>query len=228
MNQSKCIIYAFVTVIILSISTIPTFGQKLEFYTGTLQNNFYDKYKNEGHYSSNYSGNWGFSLGCAIDSLKFEWHTLRISIQYDLYSGNMYASDGSLGSGCSVDGQIQKGILSLSINPINIRKLIHRMQLSIGITGSILIHESFSGDYRSWIISQGTSIVRLEDKFNSYSSNLTFGLQLLINYRIPISEGLELVPQYSIYYGLTKELKQFPQGMKSIRNYFLIGLRKKF
>lgn len=227
MNEPKNIKVLCMIVSLLVILTLPTYGQKIELYTGALYNNFYDWNNNDPHYSSDYSNKWGYSVGIAIDSLKFEWHTLRIGIQYDNYSGNMFARSGGQGGSYSVDGQIQKGIISLSIYPINIRRLIKRMQISIGFTGSILIHESFSGDYNGWIMGQGESSGRIEDKYDSYSSNITFGIQSLINYRIPISYGLEIVPQYSFYFGLSKELKEKPREMKSNRHYFLLGLRKK-
>lgn len=226
MNESNRIKYICITVSFIVTLTLPTYGQKIELYTGALYNNFYDLNNSDHHYSSVYSNKWGYSIGVAIDSLKFKQQTLRIGMQYDIYSGNMYAKGGSMGGGYSVDGQIQKEIISLSIYPINIRRLIKRMQLSIGFTGSILIHESFSGDYSSWNMSQGSSSSRIEDNYDSYSSNITYGIQSLINYQIPISEELKIVPQYSFYCGLSKELIEFPYAMKSIRHYFTIGLRK--
>ena len=220
--NSKCIL--FLLFILLSS---PGYSQKIELYSGALKNHFYDCTKENPHYSSRYSGNWGYSIGFAVDSLKFEWHTLRIAVQYDNYSGKMYARSGGQGGSYSVDGQIQKGVISLSIYPVNIRKLIKQMQLSIGVTGSILVYELFSGEYNGWMIGQGANSGRIEDKYSSYSSNFTFGIQSLINYRIRIAEGFEIVPQYSFYLGLSKELINMPEYMKSMRHYFWLGFRKR-
>lgn len=214
-------------VLFIFILNIPGFGQKIEFYSGALYNNFTEFTSANAHRSVKYSDNWGFSMGVAIDSIKAEWHTLRIALQYDAYGGNFSAHDGGNGGSYGVDGQIHKHIMSLSIYPINIRRLIKRMQISIGLTGSVLIKESFSGEHSAWSIGQPTITGKLEDKYNSYASRFTFGIQSLINYQIPISKTLEIVPQYSFYFGLSKELKEMPKQMKSIRHYFAIGLRKK-
>lgn len=225
-NRNSIPVFVLVIFLILNNLTLCTYGQKLEVYTGALYNSFYGNSTNTAGYSADYKGKWGYSIGLAMDSIKVEWHTLRIGIQYDFYGGGMEASTGFHGGGDHINGQIQKGILSLSIYPINIRKLVPHMQFSVGLTGSFLLYETFSGDYSSWSFGQGSTSGTLEDKYDSYSSIATLGLQLLINYRIPITKELALVPQYSFYFGLTPELQELPEAMKSIRNYFLIGLQK--
>lgn len=216
-----------ITFFLIAVVALKTYSQKIELYTGALENHFYECIEETPHYYSSYSNNWGYSLGFAIDSLKFEWHTLRISVQYDNYSGGIFARTGGKGSSYTVDCQIDKHVISLSIYPVNIRKLVKKMQLSIGVTGSILIKGSFSGEYNGWSITDGTFSGSLNEKYNSYSTSFTFGIQSLINYRFRVSNSFELVPQYSFYLGLSKELTNFPESTKSMRHYFLLGLRKR-
>jgi len=216
MNSKGIIFFLFVLI------SSTAHSQKIELYTGTLKNHFYDTNKEDPHYASSYSGDCGYSLGFAIDSLKFEWHTLRVAAQYDNYSGRMFARSGGLGGSYAIDGQINKHILALSIYPINIRKLLQNMQLSIGFTGTFLLKETFSGEYSGWNINEGAYSGSLNDKYSSYSTAFTFGVQSMINYRLRISDGFEIVPQYSLYLGLSKELINMPTDMKSIRHYFLI------
>lgn len=220
MNSKGIVFFLFVLI------SSATSSQKIELYSGALKNHFYDSNKEDPHNASSYKGNWGYSLGFAIDSLKFEWHTLRVAVQYDNYSGRMFARSGGLGGSYAIDGQINKHIVALSIYPINIRKLLQHMQLSIGFTGSFLLKETFSGEYSGWNINEGTYSGSLNDKYSSYSTDFTFGVQSLINYSFRISESFEIVPQYSFYLGLSKELINRPTDMKSIRHYFVIGIRK--
>jgi hypothetical protein len=59
------------------------------------------------------------------------------------------------------------------------------------------------------------------------ATQFQFGLRLRLAYTIPLSETIFISPQYSFYYGLTNEFKEFPEITKSYRHYLLIGIGKK-
>lgn len=210
----------------LVLTSMPLCGQKIEWYTGALYNKFYDTRAEDPYYQTSFQGNFGYSLGLAIDSLSVDRFNLRVSLQYDLFSTAFTSTIGGKGAFNYREVQINKQVISFSIFPINVRRLFRNTQISLGITGSFLGRETLNGEYRTWNGLVGSTSGRIEDQFEAYSSNFVFGIQALFNYRIRLSEKLEIVPHYSFYLGLSNELIHEPSEIRSLRHYFSIGLSR--
>lgn len=206
--------------------SIPAFSQNLEVIGGLNKNHFFDFQQNEGHFSSSYYSNYGYTLRIGVDDIKVDWLTLRFTLSYDKYGGELKASDGGMGGGYTTNAKIDKSVISLGVFPVNF-KIIDRIDLNFGFEIAGLINENYSGTSSGWIMGNPDWSYDLNEKYDRYSSKIYFGLSGRIAYDFNISDKLSISPQYSYYLGLSNEFDEFPEATKSMRHYFCIGLQRK-
>jgi hypothetical protein len=197
----------------------------MELLGGISNNHFFDYGSESGHYQSSYTDGIGYAIGLGYD-FPIDSFWIRITLLYESYSGNVHASNGGLGGGHFIDTDINKGVVSFAFLPFifNINK---KLALNAGVEGSVLTNKKYTGTYNTWLFGQPVKTHDLNDVYDSYSHTFQFGLRLRLAYTIPLSETIFISPQYSFYYGLTNEFKEFPEITKSLRHYFLIGIGKK-
>lgn len=214
-------------ILLIFTSSLKTFGQKsIEFFGGYCKNNFHDYMKDEGHYQSSYElGNNGYSVGIGIEKIQVDWLTMRFTLRYDKYDGEILASDGGLGGGYTTKANIDKSLLTLGLFPVNL-KVVKAVDINIGLEISRLIHESISGTASGWLMGQPNWSEDLNDRYDRYNNLLYIGLKSRIAYDLKLRNDLYISPQYQIYYGISNEFEEFPEATKSIRHYFCIGIEK--
>lgn len=221
-----------IIVFLICINSLALHSQPIDIYGGTNRN-LYFGVNNSGHFNASYQTGNGFSAGIGIDSIKVDWLMMRFSLQFDRYNGNFTASDGGLGGGYSTTAMIEKSVISLGAFPLNFN-IKKRLDLNFGFEISRLIGESFSGTYYSWMMESTPSgmhaVGKSEDlntRYDSFNSRGNIGLKGRIAYDIVLTKRLCLVPQYSYYFGLSKEFTRFPEVTKSMRHYFCLGIKRK-
>ncbi|MGC8823114.1 MAG: hypothetical protein ACP5PZ_00760 [Bacteroidales bacterium] len=213
----------FVIIIVFSINNL--MGQEVEAFLGANNNIFHDYNNNEGHFRSVYTSDYGFSGGLALDNIKFDWLTLRFTLQFDNYKGKLNVSDGGLGGDNKTIANTDKSVISLGVFPINCQ-ILKRINLNFGFIISRLINESFDGTISGWAINQPNYTYNLQDKYTRISTLTYLGLQGRIAYDFKISKSLIISPQYIYYFGLSNEFAIFPETTKSMRHYFSIGIKR--
>ncbi|MEX1192499.1 MAG: hypothetical protein WEA99_11040 [Brumimicrobium sp.] len=211
---------------LIFLSSLTGFSQNIEIIGGFNNNNFYDFQQNEGHFSSSYESDYGYTFRIGIENIKVDWMTLRFTLSFDNYVGKLTASEGGLGGGYTTNAKVDKSIISLGVFPINF-KIIDRINLNFGFELSRLISESYSGTNSGWLMGQSNWSYNLNDKYERYSSKTYFGLRGRVAYDFNISDKLAISPQYSYYFGFSNEFDEFPKVTKSMRHYFCIGLQRK-
>lgn len=203
------------------------FSQDFQVFGGVNYNNFYEfPNQYEGHYRSSYKSASGFTCGVSADNIKYERLKYRFSLQFDVYSGDLMASDGGLGGGYTTIASIKKSVLSIGIFPFN-TVIAEKIDLNLGVLLTALLSEKYDGTVSNWSINYPSSISNINDKYNKYSSSLYAGLQGRIAYNLQLKNGLTLTPQYLYYFGLSHEFDEFPDRTKSQRHYLCIGIKKK-
>lgn len=212
---------------IIFTNCLMLFSQKLELFGGASNNVFHDYNNGDGHYESSYNSGFGYCAGVGVDSIKIDWLTLRFTLQFDQYKGELTASDGGLGGGFTTIANINKSIISLGVFPINFR-FFQRLDLNFGFLISTLINESYTGTSSGWAMDQPNWSYNLEDKYSQYSSKIYFGLQGRVAYDFKLAKSICISPQYLYYFGLSNEFVEFPKETKAMRHYFCVGLKKKF
>lgn len=214
------------SLLIILIST-NLFSQDLQLFGGLNYNKFYEfPNRNEGHYRSSYNSAYGFTCGVSVDNIKYERLKHRFSLQFDVYSGHLVASDGGLGGGYTTEATIRKSVLSLGIFPLN-AVIAKKIDLNFGVLLTALLSENTRGTISGWSMGNPNYDYNINERYNKYSSSLYAGLQGRIAYNLRLKNGLTLTPQYLYYFGLSHEFDEFPDRTKSQRHYICIGIKKK-
>lgn len=216
---------SLLTILFITIS-IALYGQKLETFTGLNLNTFRHNTRDYSTYYATYQSGLGPTLGIGIDSLRLGMLKFRFTLQYDMYGGELEASEGGHMYSQTTVAEINKSILSIGIFPVSIR-IIKRIDLNFGVQLSLLLAESIKGTESGWSATNGSYEYDLQDIYDRYSSIFYFGLTGRIAYDFKLPNAYFISPQYSFYYGLTKEFTEFPEGTKSMRHYFCIGIEKR-
>jgi len=167
-------------------------------------------------------------LGIGIEEIQIFKSSIAFRLIYEKYNGDLTASDGALGGGKSTEVNFEKSILSLSIVPITLNIWQDKFDLSLGFEFSKLIRESFDGTRSSWTIGQPSVTKNIKEDYESYNSNLSFGIRNRLAYNIRLSDTFTIKPQYSVYFGITGEFKEFPQSTRSIRHSLGLGIEHRF
>jgi hypothetical protein len=218
-------IKAILTFVIIANSVI-VFCQKIEVFGGINSNIFYDHNENNPHYNSSYKSDFGYCAGIGFESKKKDWLTVRFTLQLDNYGGEINAYTGELGGGNLTEATIDKWLISLGLFPVNFR-LCHKIDLNFGLEVSRLIKETYIGTLSGWLYKQPNWSYDLHDIYDHFSSPIYIGLRGRISYEFKLSKSYVITPQYSFYFGLSKEFQEFPHETKSMRHYLNVGIKKK-
>ena len=211
--------------ILVLVCIKPVFGQRLELYGGINKNVFHDKKDVNSHYLSTYDPGVGFSAGMGIDSILVDGWSIRFTLHFDQFKGDLYASNGALGGGYYTTASVEKSTLSIGFFPLNFR-IFQRMDLNLGFLASVLLNESIHGTSGEWILGQPGWNQDFDEGDIDFSAKTYIGLQGRVTYDIHLSRLISITPQYLYYFGLTKEFVVFPEQTKSMRHYFCIGITK--
>lgn len=211
---------------LILLSTLTAFTQDVELIGGVNKNDFFDFQQHEGHFSSSYSPDYGYAIRIGIENIKVDWLTLRLTLGFDKYGGELKASDGGRGGGYTTEAKVDKSVISVGVFPVNF-KIIDRIDFNFGFELSGLISENYSGTSSGWSLGGPVWSYDLNDRHERFSSKIYFGLRGRIAYDVHISDKMAISPQYSYYFGLSNEFDEFPEATKSMRHYFCIGLQRK-
>ncbi len=224
-NKTKWIILFF-----LIIGSSDAFSQTLEIFGGPNLSVLYNVGQ-DGHYETTYENRNGINLGIGVENVKIDWVTMRFTLSYDMYGGEIHEKVSGLASGSATAAKFEKSVLSLGLYPLNFYLFKH-IDVNFGVELSRRVYESFSGTYSGFsIIDSGYSFSSydLQDEYENLSSASQFGLRARIAYDIHLTGSLVLSPQYSYYLGLSSEFDyKIIAYAKSMRHYFCIGIKMNF
>lgn len=215
-------------ILLICISSLTVYSQSIEVFGGANRNMFYGKKDaNYSYFTADYHPGNGFTAGIGLDSIHIKRFRVRFTLEYDQYNGRFNAESNS-GKAIyqKTIGEIDKSVISLGFFPLNYTSR-YNVDLNFGAEVSGLLNESVSGTrFYSSMLHEGLVTNNLADYYDRYSSPVNYGLKGRIAYQLALS-GIVLIPQYSFYYGLSGELKEFPEATRSMRHYFCLGVKRK-
>jgi len=217
--------FIFFSFLILNISTI--FGQNIGFSGAYCANHYYDFKKNDGHFITEYKNGSGYSLNINLDSIILGKDQFRFSLHFLKYDGSIMTRDGGLAGGVSTKADITKYILGLTIFPININ-VWKELVINMGGDLNYLIYTNASGIKTEWGLGNPTKIENLEDRTIDIYNEFNLGIVTRIGYNIKVYKHWYLVPEYNFYFGLTNEFNKVEANVKSVRQYFTLGLMNRW
>ncbi|NEN24376.1 hypothetical protein G3O08_12760 [Cryomorpha ignava] len=212
--------------IFLILFNLTLFSQNVELIGGMNKNKFFDYEKDEGHFNSAYDSQYGYSFQIAIENIRIDTVKWRFTLGYEQYGGSINVRDGGLGGGVTSKAEIDKSIISVGVFPLNFR-IIDRIDINVGFEAGALISENIVGTSSGWSIGTNGFSYDLNDKNKRYNAKAYFGLRGRIAYDLNKSDKVAISPQYSNYFGLTKEFDEFPEFTKSMRHFFGLGVQRK-
>jgi len=216
-NMKRLILFS-----ILYFSYSNLIGQSIEFYGGALINSFYDFERNDNRTVTDYKSGLGYALRISYNAEQLTDFPFRLTLYFEQYSGEIYKKGGGQGGGSIIDINTVKQSIGIGIYPLNF-KFGGNFKVNFGANFNLLISEKESGYHSFWL--GGTSNETYWDNDSAQlSSTIIFGLSSRFAYKIKVSENWCIVPQYQFYWGLSDEFESNLEKVKSIRNYFLVGI----
>lgn len=214
-------------ILLICISSLTLYSQSIEVYGGVNRNLFYgQKDKNYSYFTADYQAGNGFTGGIGIDSLFINRFRIRFTLQFDRYNGSFEAESNS-GKAFyhRAAGEVEKSIVSLGFFPLNFT-IKKKIDLNFGAEASAFLSESVTGTGFFEYLLEAPVSYDLATHYDKFSTRACYGLKGRIAYPLAFSKVI-LIPQYSFYYGLSSEFKEFPQATKSMRHSICLGIKMK-
>lgn len=215
-------------ILLVCLGSLTVYSQSFEVFGGANRNMFYGtKDANFDYFTADYHPGTGYTAGIGLDSIHINRFRMRFTLAFDQYNGRFNA-EGNPGKVIyeRATGEMNKSVVSLGFFPLNFTSM-YKLDLNLGAEVSGLLNESVSGTrfYDSEFMG-GPVTNDLADYYERYSSRVNYGLKGRLAYQLAFS-ALVLIPQYSFYYGLSGEFKEFPEATKAMRHYFCLGIKWK-
>jgi len=203
-----------------------TRAQSLEIAGGANMNTFYTFDRNLDFSKPKNLVNFGYSVSISMDDFKIGKLPLRISLILNNYRGDFHGGFSLAGGGTSTNATINKYDIGLDVYPVHVT-FKKNFQVSIGGELNALLYDDIEGYQDTW---GGPNFKRfnLADKTIRIDCAFTLGMVWRVAYTIALKNNWYIVPQYRFCWGLTNDFKNIEIGIKSIRNYLEVGVKKKF
>jgi hypothetical protein len=214
---------SFIIFVFIAISHLQ--AQKIEIGGGLNINHFYNIVNEGDHYSYKYDPGGGYSIYASIGDTVFSKKP-TIMVTYDNYSGTINALDHMLGGISSTKADITKMTIGLIVYPLNFR-IFKVGWMNIGTSFNYTVKQKIFGTHYWSTYQIGGGTDTLENNMNHYTKFFTAGLSARLAYEIKINETWFVVPQYLIFVGIIKEVRNIEANPKSFRQTMAIGISKK-
>lgn len=167
----------------------------------------------DNHVFSKLSSGFGYGLQVGVAPFR---------VGLDVYEGDLTYGNHFNGGGWSIYAKIRKYMLSLGYMPLDIA--FSDFHITLGVEGSLLLSGSSEGKYSSWRFGGDSEEKDINDVYDSIHANFSLGPKARLWYDLNLSSGVNIRPQYSLYFGLTEEFQKPTEKLMAFRHYFGIGL----
>jgi hypothetical protein len=208
------------------------FSQNLEFSGGLNRNVFFDYRGDGGHFISNYTPDFGYSVSASYSDVKIDDLKLLVTVSFQNYNGSIYTRDGGKTYFLSTEADIQRNVLGLGVYPINLT-FLNNFNFRIGGVVSFLVYSSTTGtkklfSYQITPYSPSPNYdIPIENDSVKINSKIGFGISSQIGYNFQVMDSWYVSPQCFFYLGLTDEFVNVQAKVKSFRYGFQLGVIRK-
>jgi hypothetical protein len=206
-------------------------GQNLEIFGGANGNILYSfrNNRNSGDLTTTkYSFGMGYNMGVGLDDIFLDSIPLRFTLHVVNYGGIINSSWYSLAGSGSTKAIIKNYKIEYGIYPLNFLLFSKKLKINIGLEFGTLIHNKTEGYKSVGQYGYPNTNISLNDSSVEINRKQSLGLSGRIAYEINIANGWFIVPQYSLYIGLSGEFKEIDVNPSSFRQYLEIGIEKRF
>lgn len=195
--------------IILLLSSFITLtslsAQQLEIFGGINSNHLFDSNDN-----SAFESGRGYTIGFSFDNPNMNGYASRITLSYNRITGSASTSEllspqpPGLGNFRSTDAEIVKNSIQFAVYPFTF--IVQKIYFSFGLQGNFMLSNDTKG--KSLFTSIGgenieTDISEVTEP--TFHQDLGYGVAMRMHYNIMLNNGLSIIPQYNLYYGIGEE-----------------------
>ena len=157
---------------------------------------------NEIHFPAKF----GASVGFGIDFFKIADLPIRMTCSFDNFNGTI--KEGTMGmmggAGSELNANYNKQSLCFGIHLLN-KKIKGNLRISLGCEYNVLILEKLDGSSYSWNMRDSMSVTKTINENGIKLSKNSLGLVGTIGIEENITKDLYIMPQLSLYFGVTDE-----------------------
>lgn len=218
----------FFTLLLCLFSFVSLSAQDLMVYGGLNSNKFCDYQKNNNHFSTLYASLSGFNMVVGLDKVKIAHHSFLFTLRMSNYKGVIYTINRTPDQVTTTGIEINKNVIGLGVYPFNFKILDNKLHLSLGAECNARLSVSTKG-YQSTTFNSDLKdrYTAIDNTWRKYVNPIGVGLSGRLAYQLKLKNNLYLMPQYTLYFGLTNELKHQISTTQSVRHLLEIGLVKK-
>lgn len=185
---------------IISITAFSVAAQQIEIFGGINSNHFFDNISDNTEYSSNYESGKGYSVGFSFDNPNMNGYASRITLSYNKISGKVSTMNtAGFGGGSQTSAEIEKQSIHLAVYPFTF--IVQKIYFSFGLQANFLMSNSTQGFYGNL---NSNELIPIEDN-QDFHKDLGYGVAMRTHYNIMLNNGLSIIPQYNLYYGIGEE-----------------------
>ncbi len=183
-------------------------AQQVEFFGGINSNHLYDSNSKDAFpYSSSLSSGKDFTFGFSFDNPNMNGYASRITLSYSRITGSVstgFVDPDLSDSGSFTSANIEKNTINLALYPFTF--IIQNIYMSFGVQGNFMLSNNTTGEYGYINLGGqqplGPTASATEPTFHK---DIGYGLAMRIHYNIMLNNGISIIPQYNLYYGIGEE-----------------------
>ncbi len=197
-------IYHILLFVTMIFST-STSAQQIELFGGINSNHLLDNISSDDtNYSSTLESGRGYTIGFSFDNPNMNGFASRISLSYNKIKGKIstgYLDPNLSDSGSYTQANIEKNSFNIAVYPFTF--IVQNIYFGFGLQANLTMSNSTTGDYGPITIAgpEGRDI----SNNDSLHKDLGYGVTMRVHYNIMLNNGLSIVPQYNLYYGMSEE-----------------------
>ena len=204
-------------------------AQQFEIFGGINSNHFHDGLSNDDlEYTSAYKSGKGYTVGFSFDNPNMNGYASRITLSYSKVRGSLetgFTDVNITDTSSFTDVDIETNKINLAVYPFTF--IIQRIYFSFGLQANLLISNSSKGEYGN-ISVDGPTLRDIVDN-DTFHKEFGYGLAMRAHYNIMLNNGLSIVPQYNLYYGIGEEYSTVEsEKIKVWQQMLAIGIAMQF
>ena len=197
-----------ILLISLSVTITSLSAQQIEIFGGINSNHLFDSIDEDSSpYSSILESGKGYTIGFSFDNPNMNGYASRITVSYNKIKGRAittFSDSGVIPSGSYTDAIIDKSSINLAVYPFTF--IVQHIYFSFGLQGNILLSNTTTGEYGSTGINGSEAIGDISEATEpTFHKDFGYGVAMRAHYNIMLNNGLSIIPQYNLYYGIGEE-----------------------
>lgn len=198
-------------------------AQQFEIFGGINSNHLFDSNEN-----STFQSGKGYTIGFSFDNPNMNGIASRLTVSYNTVQGSASTVQ-SLGTDGTTftKAEIEKNSISVALYPFTF--IVQKVFFSFGLQGNLHLSNSTLGEVGSNGLSGSTTMELSDATEPQFHKDFGFGVTMRVHYNFLLNNGLSIIPQYNLYYGIGEEYSTLEsEKIKVWQQVFAIGIGMQF